>query len=549
MPNEYKPGHEPLKHIIEHAVPPPEDNSDVPVQWRPKPRMGCFTFFFRLGLTVFLLAACIIPFTPYGARVKVAFDALTGRSAAPRIITKDVVKEVIKEVPRLDPLPSTFVPRKEVDVATLYNGIQIKTTLTTSEGGYASLEIGDKESYTAEFQLKLRVPKANQTVPELARINPELPKVLPALPQLLANGKVSGFYHKLYENKVSNIEHSLTRLNKVLDRHNFFDCETILELQHPVTKRNALLIQSEMDVVADGSDGDRMATMDASIYNSDYYQPFTSYTWAKQTTTPNPLLARWQSRYEATKAAAGAKGISTAKANELKAEMQHLSADITGLKTRSSLIGDKDPFIVISLLFKDYPRIMAQAPSIGDYCAVIHGNQILPAICGDYGPSMKMGEASLLIAKKINDKATPYIRGEDDLKVSYLIFPGTADKPFGAPNLDKWHEKVSAYLKEIGGVGEGYTVHKWENPFPPKPAPVVAGDTTKGPDGKPIEVKPAEPAGGAAPANAPATTPASSEPPTTTVPAPADKPASAPVKATSDKPKTTTKAKAKKTVH
>lgn len=535
MSNEFKPGREPLKHIIEHAVPPPEDGSDVPTQWRSN-RMGCFTLLFRVGLTAALIAACIIPFTPYGARVKKAFDAFMGHGPSPKIITKDVVKEVIREVPRLDPLPLKFVPRKEVDVTQLFNDIQIKTTLTTSEGGYASLEIGDKDSYSAEFQLKLRVPKANQTVPELARLNPSLPKLLPALPQLLENGKVSGFYHKLYENKVTGIEHSLTRLNKVLDRHNFFDCETILELQHPVTKRNALLIQSEMDVVADGSDGDRMATMDASIYNSDYYQPFTSYTWAKQTSTPNPLLSRWQSRYDTAKAAAGAKGLSTAKANELKAELQHLSADITGLKTRSSLIGDKDPFIVISLLFKDYPRIMAQAPSIGDYCAVIHGDKIYPAICGDYGPSMKMGEASLLIAKKINDKATPYIRGEDDLKVSYLIFPGTADKPFGAPNLDKWHEKVSAYLKEIGGLGDGFALYKWENPFPPKPTPVAAGDTAK-----PTEVKPSEPA-------KPEGTPAATNP-TTTVPAPTETPASAPAKAPADKPKSATKAKTKKPAH
>jgi hypothetical protein len=76
---------------------------------------------------------------------------------------------------------------------------------------------------------------------------------------------------------------------KILDRHNFYDTETILELTHPATQRRTLLIQSEMDVVADGSDGDRMPTLDEYIYISDYYQPFTSYAWPKATKTPNPL--------------------------------------------------------------------------------------------------------------------------------------------------------------------------------------------------------------------------------------------------------------------
>ena len=101
---------------------------------------------------------------------------------------------------------------------------------------------------------------------------------------MLTTAKVSGFYHKLYENKTASIQRDITRLNKILDRHNFFDCETILELTHPTSKRKTLLVQSEMDVVADGSDGDRMATLDEYIYMSDYYQPTTSYAWPKVTT-------------------------------------------------------------------------------------------------------------------------------------------------------------------------------------------------------------------------------------------------------------------------
>jgi hypothetical protein len=80
------------------------------------------------------------------------------------------------------------------------------------------------------------------------------------------------------------------------------------------------------------------------------------------------------------------------------------------MKARSSLIAEKDPFVVISLLFRGYGDQNKFTPQIGDYAAVIHEGKIYPAICGDYGPSFKMGEASLLMAKTVNPKATPYIR-------------------------------------------------------------------------------------------------------------------------------------------
>ena len=172
------------------------------------------------------------------------------------------------------------------------------------------------------------------------------------------------------------------------------------------------------------------------------------------------------------------------------------------MKALSSLIADSDPFIVISTMFKPYVGHEDHAPQMGDYAVVIHGKQILPAICGDYGPSMKMGEASLFIAKQINPKATPNLRGEDDLKVTYLIFPGTAKTPHGPPTLEEWRTLCTQYLNEMGGVGAGYEVHKWEDKFkkleevegPPYiPPPSVA---------TPAPAKPSEPAKEKAPAKA-----------------------------------------------
>jgi hypothetical protein len=237
-----------------------------------------------------------------------------------------------------------------------------------------------------------------------------------------------------------------------------------------------------MDVVCDGSDGDRMATLDEYIFMSDYYQPFTSYAWGKKTKTANPLLARWESRLSAAKAEFAKKGLPAERNRELKATIDQLSAEIRDMKARSSLIAEKDPFIVLSLLFRPYNDRHPHTPEMGDYALVIHDKKIYPAICGDYGPTMKMGEASLFMARAINEKATPYRRPESDLKVTYVIFPGTAEKPFGPPDLEKWHQKCAGYLQGIGGLGAAYELHKWADPFkkaePPAPAAVTTPATT-----------------------------------------------------------------------
>src|SRR4029453_5182704 len=62
-----------------------------------------------------------------------------------------------------------------------------------------------------------------------------------------------------------------------------------------------------------------------------------------------------------------------------------------------------------------------------------------------------------------------YNRPVSDLKVTYLIFPGTADKPFGPPDLDKLQARCEALVKEIGGAS--VPLHHWEKYTPPPPTP------------------------------------------------------------------------------
>ena len=505
-----------------------EPNEPQPSQWQPQQKRGCFSSFTRLLFLIILLTALLLPFTPFAGKIKKGLQDIveSARSTKERIITRDVMRDVIKEVPvvkevtkevirEVQPaLPEKYIPRKDIDVASLFNGITVKTNLLTEQGSFASLERLDPESYKAEFQLSIRVPKANQTMVELSRINKHLPAILPELDAMLPAAKVSGFYHKLYENKTNRVQNDLTRLNKILDRHNFYDTETILELTHPTTQRRTLLIQSEMDVVADGSDGDRMPTLSEYIYLSDYYQPFTSYAWAKTTKNPNPLLAKWEERLKKAQDEFAQKGLSSARNRELSVMISQLKIEVGELKARSSLIAEKDPFIVISLLFRGYGDQNKFTPQIGDYAAVIHEGKIYPAICGDYGPSFKMGEASLLMAKTVNPKATPYIRPESDLKVTYLIFPGTAEKERFAPDLAKWREKCQILLGEIGGIGTGYVLHTWVDPFKKPETPPA----TKGAPVTPVSSG----------TTLPTSSPPSSTPATTPAPVPETTPAVAP---------------------
>lgn len=498
------------------APPGPGDEFALPPNWKP-PATPWPGRLIRGGLIVLALALLVTPFTPLGGRLKhglsrwvegllrseVVYRDVPREVTITRDVPREVIREVVKEIPAPPPpLPSAFVPRKEVDVATLYNGITVQTHLDTDKGNYASIERGDKNAFTVEFKLKLRVPKPSRTLEELARVNPHLPTLLPGFAAMMPAAKVSGFYHKLYEVKTTRVQRDLTRLNRILDRHNFFDTETILELTHPQSKRRILLIQSDMDVVTDGSDGDRLPQMEAAIYKSTHYQPFTSYEWAKKTGTPNPLLPVWQANLANLKKEYAVKGLSAARNQELREELQQAERILAALKQRSSLIAEKDPFIVLSLLFRDYPATHPHAPGIGDYAVIIHKDKIYPAICGDYGPTFKMGEASLRVAKTINEKATPYSRPESDLAATYLIFPGTAERPFGPPNLAHWKEKVSSYLEECGGLGPGYTLHEWEDLFAPKPPPPpVAGTETAPP--APTDATVPAPAAGALPAGSP----------------------------------------------
>lgn len=401
------------------------------------------------------------------------------------------------EAPPTEPALGTVT-----DVRRLRSGIPFKTEVTIGKGGIASRERVDAESYTASYKLELRVPTAAKTLSELEESNKDLSKILPGLPGLLEKAQVSPWYARLYDNKTGRVRRDANTLNELLTKHNIYDCETILNMRGE-NGRRVFFLQAEMDVVSDGSDGDRLPTMPDEIVNSTHYQPFTSYGWAKRTQTVNPMVAGWEKRLAGARKELAAAATPAARKTWLRDRIGYLQRGIADLKGRSFLIAEYDPFIVIPvniLTAKD-----AFSPSVGDYAVVVHGKKVYPAIVGDGGPTFKVGEASLRMAREINPKSSPYSRPESDLKVSYVVFPGSREERREPPDYEKWRQRCHDLLNEIGGLGAGYELHQWKDllpkPTPPEPPPAPAEQTPV-----PDPSKPMIP-GGTPPVALPGTTP------------------------------------------
>src|ERR1043166_3659868 len=140
----------------------------------------------------------------------------------------------------------------KLDTGRLFSGITLHSSVEPTPGADATTERVDPESYVLELKLKPRVPTANRTIEELAKVNPKLPELLPGLSTMLPAEPVSPLFAQLYDTKIRMLRENLNRLDVLLSRHNFYDCQTILQLQHPQTHRKALLLQADMDVDADG---------------------------------------------------------------------------------------------------------------------------------------------------------------------------------------------------------------------------------------------------------------------------------------------------------
>lgn len=381
--------------------------------------------------------------------------------------------------PELSPTPPpTPTPTRppvitgRLETGRLFNGITVHSSVTTAPGADATTERQDPESYVLDLKLQARVPAANKAMDELAKVTPELPRLLPGLAAMLGPDTVSPLFGELYNTKVKALRENLARLDQLLSRHNFYDCQTLLQLQHPQSHRKALLLQADMDVDADGSDADRMP-IGAGVTTN--FKPSTSFRWPKKTAAPNPYLPAFEQQLKRAEDELALKTTAPERKRELRNVIAQLRAEIGTLKKFSFLIGATDPYIVIPGAFT-HGRDTART---GDYALVIFGGAIYPAVVGDIGPNDKVGEASFRIAKQINPAATPYNRPVSDLKVTYLIFSGTAEAPFGPPDLDKLQGRCQKFVDEIGGAT--VPLYHWENIIPPPPTPTPSPSPTPAP--------------------------------------------------------------------
>jgi hypothetical protein len=385
-----------------------------------------------------------------------------------------VVPVEVKETPA-PPQPSPTKPpviTGKIDTGKLFNNVTLHSSVDTPPGADATTERNDPQSYVLELKLQARLPAPNKTVEELAKVNARLPELLPGLGTMVSPESVSPLFADLYGTKVKVLRDNLAHLDQLLSRHNFYDCQTVLQLQHPQSHRKALLLQADMDVDADGSDSDRMPAGPAVTTN---FKPFTSYKWGKKTERPNPYQPAIEERLRRAEEEAALKTTAPERKRDLHNNITQFHNEIATLKKFNFLIGATDPYIVV-------PSAFARAKEgvkVGDYALVIFGEAIYPALVGDIGPNDKVGEASLRIAKEINTQSTPYNRPVSDLKVTYLIFPGSADTPFGPPDLDKIQARCQKLVDEIGGAT--VPLHHWENIIPPPPTPTPSPTPTPTP--------------------------------------------------------------------
>ncbi len=422
----------------------------------------------RAGLFFLVCFGILFPFTKTGKDAVRAWK----RPQVREIVAKPAPKP--EPAPKPKPIPKPVVKRiptiavdADTNVRNTLKGFKLTYEAHFTEGEQASIERKRDDSYLANFSLDVTVPTPATTAEQLVGVNPHLSNMLPGLADLMRGAKVSPMYRKLYANKEARLRRDVLNLGSALTNHNFYDCETMLEITYPSTGRQVFLFQADMDVVTDGSDGDRLETMPDEVVNSTHYQPFTSYSWDKVTDKENPMLKGWEQRVRNAEAELALASTTDERKTWLRNRIKNtLQLGIEDMKQHSFLVAEHDPFIVISVDKIIAARRQEHIPGVGDYVAVVYKDKIYPAIVGDGGPTFKAGESSLRLAKEINPIASSYHRPVSTLGVTYIVFPGTAVKPRVAPDYDLWYEQCSMLLEDIGGLGAGYTLHRWEDTFP-----------------------------------------------------------------------------------
>lgn len=374
--------------------------------------------------------------------------------------------EAATPTPTPGPTPTPVIPRKRMEVSKLFNEMRVESRVIREDGGEtAAVDRRADESYTLELTVRARIPVAARTLEQIRANDPGLPDALSGLESLIENANVSPWFGQLYDLKIQNLERGLGRIDTLLSKHNFYDCDTVLEIENPATGRKALLLMGDMDVNTDGSDGDRNFDIDGS---SMFFQPQTSFRWRKRTDRPNQFLERFEKRLAEFQEEYAIVGLPAERNRELEAGIRHAEATLYEMRTFSFLIAGADPYIVLPI-FMIRETEGEFAPRIGDYAVVVYDGVAYPTLVGDAGPSFKFGEASTRMCLQVNPRSSPISRPISSLRATYLVFPGTRDEEPGPPDLAKWRELCEGLLEELGL--KAAVLHDWEDLIEPWPTP------------------------------------------------------------------------------
>lgn len=385
--------------------------------------------------------------------------------------------------PSPTPTPIPVIDRKRLDVAELFSGIAVVSKIEPVRSGEtASQDRTQRDSLQLQLTLRADVPAPSRTLAQISRNDPTLPTTLPGLDALLATAKASPAFEQLYALKLDSLKTHLSRLDTLLDRHNFYDCETILELQNPATGRRGIFLQGDMDVNTDGSDGDRNFVVEPG---SAFFQPQTSYRWKRLTNRPNQFLDPTKAKLAYNRAELAAGKAAPERQTVLRAAIERDTAIIYELERYSFLVAGADPYIVLpSFMVRDAKGPFA--PSIGDYAAVVYDGVVYPAILGDVGPSFKFGEAAIRLCQQLNPRSTANSRPVSNLKVTYLVFPGSKEAQASQPDLAKWRARCAELFADLGL--KPASIYDWPNIVPPWPTPTPVPTPMQTPAPAPVEV-------------------------------------------------------------
>lgn len=315
-------------------------------------------------------------------------------------------------------------------------------------------------------------PQPLTKIEDIEALNPGLAQALPRLPELLKKAEVSPKFKEFYDAKIKSIA-----AGEILSTSHYFDCATVLHLRDETSDRHAIVFQSDMDVDTDGTDPVRLPRLedynDARISRS--FQPLLAYSWPNSATEPavNPFIGYYaetltkmrslqqQVAGEAQKDHGyiwqGLQKQVDETISSLDKRAKYYDEDLRG---RRSLVGSLDPFIVVPMTWVDRLK-QPYSVQVGDFVAVVHGANVYPCLIGDTGGETKAGEASQKLAQAINPKASGRSSAVTTVAVTYVIFPQTR-LAMGPPDFAVYHREVTRLLNEIGGLGAGLTLERWQ---------------------------------------------------------------------------------------